>query len=43
MEDQQLMFDKNGLGHYGTDTTRTRKSGDGRNEMDEKDDKLARW
>ena len=37
------MFDKDELGNYGTDTARTRQSGDGRDEMDEKDDEIARW
>ena len=36
IEDQQLMFDENGLGNYGTDAAGARKSGDGREEMDEK-------
>jgi hypothetical protein len=35
------MFDEDGLGNYGTDPTRTRKSGDGREEMDEKDHEIA--
>jgi hypothetical protein len=29
------VFDEDGLGNYGTDAARTRKSGDGRDEMDE--------
>jgi len=37
------MFDEDGLGNYGTDAARTRKSGDGRDEMDEKDHEIARW
>ena len=41
IEDQQLMFDEDGLGNYGTDAARTRKSGDGREEMDEKDHEIA--
>ena len=41
IEDQQLMFDEDGLGNYGTDPARTRKSGDGREEMDEKDHEIA--
>ncbi len=43
IEDQQLMFDENGLGNYGTDAARTRKSGDGRDEMDEKDHEIAHF
>jgi hypothetical protein len=41
IEDQQLMFNEEGLGNYGTDAARTRKSGDGRDEMDEKDHEIA--
>jgi len=37
------MFDEDGLGNYGTDAARTRKSGDGRDEMNEKNDQIARW
>ena len=36
MEDQELMFDEEGLGNYGTDAARPRQSGDGREEMDER-------
>ena len=43
IEDQQLMFDEEGLSNYGTDAARTRKSGDGRDEVDEKDHEIARW
>ena len=35
------MFDEDGLGHYGTDAARARKSDEGRDEMDEKDRKIA--
>jgi hypothetical protein len=35
------MFDGDGLGNYGTDPARTRKLGDGREEMDEKDHEIA--
>jgi hypothetical protein len=35
------MFDEDGLGNYGTDPAPTRKSGDGREEMDEKDHEIA--
>ena len=41
IEDQQLMFDENGLGNYGTDAARTRQPGDGGEEMDEKDHEIA--
>jgi len=41
IEDQQLMFDENGLGNYGTYAARTRQSGDGGEEMDEKDQEIA--
>jgi len=34
IEDKQLMFDEDGLGNNGTDAAWTRKSGDGREEMD---------
>ena len=37
------MFDEDGLGNYGTDAARTRKSGDGREEMDEKDHEIAHF
>ena len=37
------MFDEHGLGNYGTDAARPRQSGDGRDEMDEKDHEIARW
>jgi len=43
IEDQQLMFDEDGLDNYGTDAARTRKSGDGREEMDEKDHEIAHF
>ena len=35
------MFDEEGLGNYGTDAARARKSDEGRDEMDEKDRKIA--
>ena len=35
------MLDEDGLGNYGTDAAGTRKSGDGREEMDEKDHEIA--
>jgi hypothetical protein len=41
IEDQQLMFDENGLGNYGTEAARTRQSGGDREEMDEKDHEIA--
>jgi len=41
MEDQQLMFDQDGLGNYGTDAARPRQSGDSRDEVDEKDHEIA--
>ncbi len=43
MEDQQLMFDEDGLGNYTADAAGTRKSGDGREEMDEKDHEIAHF
>jgi hypothetical protein len=43
IEDLQLMFDENGLGNYGTDAARTRKSRDGGEEMDEKDQEIAHF
>ena len=43
MEDQELMFDEEGLGNYGTDAARPRQSGDGREEMDEKDHEIAHF
>ena len=41
IEDEQLMFDQEGLGNYGTDAARTRKSDEGSDEMDEKDHEIA--
>ena len=41
IEDQELVLDEDGLSNYGTDATRSRKSGDGREEMDEKDYEIA--
>jgi hypothetical protein len=35
------MFDEDGLGNYGTDVAGTRKPGDGREEMDEKDHEIT--
>ena len=43
MEDQQLMFNQDGLGHYGTDAARPRQSGDSRDEVDEKDHEIAHF
>jgi hypothetical protein len=37
------MFDEDGLGNYGTDAAGTRKSGDGREKMDEKDHEIAHF
>ena len=37
------MFEEHGLGYYGADTARTRKSGNGRDEMDEKNHKIAHF
>ena len=42
-EDQQLMLDEDGLSNYGTGAARTRKSGEGRDEMDEKDHEIAHF
>ena len=36
-----MMFDEEGLGKYGTDAARTGKSGEGRDEMDEKNHEIA--
>jgi hypothetical protein len=41
IEDEQLMFKEDGLREYGTDAAGTRKSGDGRDEVDEKDHEIA--
>ena len=43
IEDQQLMFDEDGLGNYGADAAATCKSGDGGEEMDEKDHEIAHF
>jgi len=37
------MFDEDRLGNYGTDAAGTRESDDGREEMDEKDRKVAHF
>ena len=41
LENQQLMFDEEGLGQDGTDAARACQSGEGGDEMDEKDDEMA--
>ena len=41
IEDQQLMFDEDGLGNYGADAAATCKSGDSGEEMDEEDHEIA--
>jgi hypothetical protein len=43
IEDQQLMFDEDGLGNYGANAAATCKSGDGREGMDEKDHEIAHF
>ena len=43
IEDQQLMFDEEGLSNYGTDAARTRQSGEGGDEMDEKDQEITHF
>ena len=37
------MFDEDGLGHYGTDAARARKSDEGGDEMDEKDKEITHF
>ena len=37
------MFEEHGLGDYGAEAAATCKTGGGREEMDEKDYKIARW
>ena len=37
------MFEEEGLGNYGTDSAGTGKSDNGREEMDEKDHKIAHF
>jgi len=41
IENQQLMFDEDRLGNYRTDPARPRKSSNGSDEMDEKDDEIG--
>ena len=41
IQDQELSLDQNGLGDHRTDAARTQESGDGRDEMDEKDREIA--
>ena len=43
MEDQQLMFDEEGLGEYRTDAARNRQAGEGGDEMDEKNQEIAHF
>jgi len=43
LEDQQLMFDEEGLGNYGTDAARPHQSGEVGDEMDEKDHEVAHF
>jgi hypothetical protein len=43
IEDQQLMFDEDGLGNYRTDAARLRQSGDGGDEVDENDHEIAHF
>ena len=42
-EDEQLRFDEEGLGNCGTDSARTRKSGDDGEEMNEKDHEFVHF
>ncbi len=41
MKDQELMFDEEGLSNYGLYAARTCQSGEGREQMDEKDHQIA--
>ncbi len=41
IEDQQLVFDEYGFGHHGAHAARTRQSGDGRQQMENKDGEIA--
>ena len=43
IEDQELLLDEKGLSDHRTDAARTQESGEGREEMDEKDHEIARW
>jgi hypothetical protein len=38
-----LIFDEDGLSHYGTDAARVRKSDEGGDEMDEENRKVAHF
>ena len=40
-QDQQLLFDKNGLGDNRAEAARAQKSGESSDDMDEKDDEIA--
>ena len=41
IEDQELLFDENGLGGYGTDAVRTQESDTSSDDMKEEDDEIA--
>jgi hypothetical protein len=41
IENQQLVFDQDGLGHHRTRAARTREPGDGRQRMEKQDDQVA--
>jgi hypothetical protein len=41
IESQQLIFDDNGLGSYGSEDARTRKSGGDREDVDDRDHEFA--
>ena len=41
VEDQELLFDKSGLGNHRAEAARTQKAGESSNDMDEKDGDIA--
>ena len=41
IEDEELMFDENGLGDDGTDSAGPKEPGEGGDDMDEKDENVA--
>jgi len=41
IEDEELVFDENGLGDDGTDAAGTQEPGEGGDDMDEKDEEMA--
>jgi hypothetical protein len=43
IKDEELLFDEDGLGDYGTEAARTQESGKSSDDMDEEDDEIAHF